>query len=160
MIWYKKVLGEYSRKALVSTGLLVMVLFMMSAYQLINGNQFEWKNIAPVNEPDIFARAVYSALTFVTIGALLYFLRFYQLLSFIFGQNRRGYRDTKKLIWTLLLLLMFFVLVPAGVDVLNAVISFLYNIALFLYFVSPVALLSILVIIATLVYRKNLPKNS
>jgi len=154
MIWYRKALGEYSKKTLISTGVLLAILLAMSVIQLMNGTQLEWKSISPVDKPDIFARVLYSALTFVTIGAFLYFIRFYQLLSLIYGRNRRGYREMKKFIWAILLLFMFFVLVPAGVDALNAVVSFLYNIVLFLVYVSPVVFLGTVVIVVAIVYRR------
>ena len=147
MIWYKRVLEDYSRGTVVSIGLTMFCLFIMAAIQLVNGRVFEWTNITPIDTPDIWVRLLYSALTYVSIGALLYYIRFYQFLSMLYGRNRRGYRDAKGIIWSALILLMFFVIVPTGVDVLNTVISFFYNILLFLVYVSPVILLAFLAIV-------------
>lgn len=153
--WHSKIIADYSRKSVVSLILTLTILFVMAVVQLMHGEAFEWKNIAPLDTPDIWVRFLYSALTFVTIGALLYYVRFYQLLSMLFGSNRRGYRDTKKLIWTGLILLMFFVVIPAGVDAMNAIISFLYNILILLVYISPFGFV-LVVGVATAIVVKDL----
>lgn len=159
--WYKKILKDYSRETIISLGVALTVLLVMAIIQMVHGEAFKWKNITPLDTPDIWVRFLYSALTFATIGALLYYVRFYQLLSILFGSNRRGYRDTKKLIWTGLILLMFFVVVPAGVNVVNAIISFLYNTLVLLVYVSPFGFVFVAgVVAAIVVYRHQKARKS
>jgi hypothetical protein len=128
----------------------------MAVIQLMKGNLFIWHNIVPIDRPDIFFRIIYSALTFVTLGALLYYIGFYQFLSLIFGRNRSGYKSMKKLIWLGLMWVMYVAIVPAGVNILNSVISFGYNILVLLVYVSPIAFLILFIIAFAAVYPKIL----
>lgn len=136
--WYLSVLRAYSQKTIVSTGIILIALLIGATIQLSNGTVFEWKNIEPIEQPDLMSRLVYSALVFVSLGAILYWLHFYKLLSMIFGSDRRGYREAKRLVWTGLILVMYFYIVPTVVNLLNSSISFAYNIALLILYLSPV----------------------
>lgn len=138
----------------MAASLAVMVLLSVSIFQLASGEVFEWKDIAPIEAPDLWARIIYSALTYVSLGALLYHAKFYMLLSALFGRDRRGYREAKSRVWGLLMLVMFFFVVPFGVDIANNVVSFAYNIAVFLLYVSPAVTLLFLIVIVIAVLRR------
>lgn len=152
--WYKRVLSEYSRSTVVSVSATLAVLMVLSVTQFLNGRVFEWESIAPIDQPDIFVRFLYSALTFVSIGAGLYKLRFYQILSWVFGSDRRGYKEMKGIIWAGLILLMYFIVVPAVVEVMNAVVSFLYNFVLLSLYISPVLFATFCMVTALVIYRR------
>jgi 4-amino-4-deoxy-L-arabinose transferase-like glycosyltransferase len=118
---------------------------------------FEWKNIAPIEAPDLWARIIYSALTYVSLGALLYYVKFYVLLSALFGRDRRGYREAKSRLWGMLMLVMFFFVVPFGVTIANSIVSFAYNMIVFSIYISPVVtLLFLAVIILVVLHRLRL----
>jgi hypothetical protein len=134
----------------------LFILLAMTIFQLLNGSPFVWRNIEPMDQPGLFARLLYSALTFVTIGALLYFIRFYQLLSSLFGHDRQGYRSAKKLIWLGLMYLMFTVLVPTGVNILNTILSFVYNIFVLMLYLSPIASSILVVIIIISIHKQSI----
>jgi len=152
--WHKRVLSEYSRSTVASVSATLGVLMVLSVAQLLNGGVFEWEKIAPIDQPDILVRFLYSALTFVSIGAILYNLRFYQFLSLLFGSDRRGYREAKGIIWAGLILIMYFVIVPFVVEVMNTTVSFLYNIALLFLYVSPVVFVTFFAVTALAIYRR------
>lgn len=75
----------------------------------------------------------------------------------------RLYKDTKKFIWGALILFMYFWVVPKVVGLLNAVISFFYNLfGLILYLLPPlgISLIAYAVIhIAFVLLRKQKLKN-
>lgn len=107
-------------------------------WQINSSNTYEWKKIEPISAPDIFQRTFYSALTFITLGAFLYFIRFYQALHFIIVEiigSWSLYNGVKSLIW-LLLMLTVYSFFPIIVDVINNIISFFYNIYSFIVFIN------------------------
>lgn len=108
------------------------------------GKTFAWTDISPIDPPSIFVRIFYSALTFVTLGAFLYKIKFYQGLYRVLG-DWRSFKEAKAIIWVLLMGTMFFVIVPLVVDILNGILSIGYNlIALVLYAFPPVGVSVIL----------------
>lgn len=158
--WYQKVLTDYFKQTLVVVVLTSLVFFILAVIQLSKGSSFVWSNIIPLEQPDFFERAIYSALTFVTLGAFLYFIRVYQLLSMLFGSNREGYKSAKAIIWFGLLIFMYKVIVPVVVNILNFIISFVYNLALLLLCVSPVIFIGLIIILITIIYCKNIKRSS
>ena len=108
------------------------------------GKTFTWTDISPIDSPSIFVRIFYSALTFVTLGRLLYLAGFYKALYRILG-DWRSFKEAKAIIWVLLMAAMFFVIVPLVVDILNGILSIGYNLlALTLYAFPPVGVSMIL----------------
>jgi hypothetical protein len=160
MKWYIKVLKEYSHETAISVCVILSVLFIMAIFQLTSGHTFVWHSIAPIERPDIFSRFIYSALTYFSLGAFLYYIRFYQLLSWIFGRDRRGYNDMKGIVWFGLIWIMYASIVPAAVNVLNSVVSFFYNVLVLMTYVSPVALVILLIVIACIIYRRGQSPHS
>jgi heme/copper-type cytochrome/quinol oxidase subunit 2 len=152
--WYSRVLYNYSRKTVVAVGITILVLLVTSVIQLVNGASFEWKNIAPIEAPDFWTRILYSALTYVSLGAALYYVGFYKFLSMMFGRDRRGYREAKSRIWGLLMLVMFIFIVPSAINILNSTLSFIYNILLLFVYVSPVTILVFSTVITFVIYHR------
>ncbi len=108
------------------------------------GKSFTWTDISPIDPPSIFVRIFYSALTFVTLGAFLYKIKFYKGLYRILG-DWQSFKEAKAIIWVLLMGAMFFVIVPLVVDILNGILSIGYNLfALTLYAFPPVGVSVIL----------------
>lgn len=155
--WFERVLSEYSRSTAVAVSATLAVLLMLSLVQFVKGSSFAWNDIAPIDQPDLLSRAFYSALTFVSIGAILYQLQFYRFLSWIFGSDRSSYKEAKRIIWIGLILMMYWYIVPVIVDFLNTAVSFAYNISLLVLYLSPVLFIGAvgLFIVAT-VYRVKL----
>lgn len=153
--WYQKILVGYFTKTIAVVGLTTLVFFVMAVVQLSKGGSFVWNNIAPLEQPEFFERAIYSALTFVTLGAFLYFIRFYQLLSMLFGSNREGYKSAKAIIWLGLLVLMYKAIIPVVVNILNFIISLLYNSFLLLLYVSPLMFIILAVLVAAILWDKH-----
>ncbi len=156
MSWYSEVLKRYSKKTIVTVSIFLAIQIMFAVLNFANGGTFVWHSITPIDQPSIFERVIYSALTFVTLGAGLYYLRFYQFLSLLFGNDRQSYRQVKSLIWLGLMWLMYAVLVPASVNVLNAIISFLYNSILFIIYVSPDLLVLSVILITFMMKRQKI----
>ncbi len=60
----------------------------------------------------------------------------------------------KGIIWAGLILLMYFIVVPAVVEVMNAVVSFLYNFVLLSLYISPVLFVTFCMVTALVIYRR------
>ena len=108
MTWYKKTLKKYGKEILTGAvfSIVCTLAFLLWIYGM--GKTFTWTDISPIDPPSIFVRIFYSALTFVTLGALLYKIKFYQGLYRILG-DWRSFKEAKAIIWVLLMGTMFFV---------------------------------------------------
>lgn len=131
MTWYIHTLTKY-RKEIISSAI-VSVLFSVTIllWHFGLGKSFVWKNIEPISAPGLLERGFYSAITYLTIGAFLYWVRFHQFLhGIVVGifDDWRLYKDIKGFIWGGLILVSYFWVIPRIVDFLNAIISFFYNV--------------------------------
>lgn len=136
MAWYKKALSSIYHKELLVGGLVFAILFVLSMVQLISGEPFVWKQIESFSTPDFWNRVFWSALTFVTLGALLYRLYLYKILSIIFGSDRSGYRQMKRIIW-LGLMYVNYQIFPVVIDIANFVSSVVFNGFIYTVYLSP-----------------------
>ncbi|MEX2437692.1 MAG: hypothetical protein WD449_00375, partial [Candidatus Babeliales bacterium] len=129
----------------VTSAVFVLVVAITTlVWSYATGSVFAWKTISPIPEPSILVRLLYSALVYVTLGRILYILGFYQVLhAFVVGGlgDWGLYNDLKKLLWIVLMGVMFFWIIPFVVNVMNTTISFFYNILnLVLYLISGVGI--------------------
>lgn len=157
--WYEKVIAKNRAEIVKSTLATLLLVFTTTMYGYITGNTFEWQSIEPISEPSIFSRLLYSALTFVTIGAFLYKIGFYKFLYSLYRGTKNGWREYKKAkagIWGLLVLLMFFIIVPFVVNVLNIVISVMFNVYTLLIYIFPSVIITMSVLIAGYFLNKKL----
>jgi len=141
MSWYKKILTE-NKKGIIQSAIISLVITLaFSIWYFISGNCFEWKTISPISQPSLLYRQFYSAFVFVTIGAFLYYIvKLWKFLYFILVKILRSwglYELIKWALWTFLILITYFYIVPIVVDILNAVISFFYNLAILLLYLFP-----------------------
>lgn len=144
MNWYQKTLKKYGKEILTGAifSIICALAFLLWIYGM--GKTFTWTEINPIEQPSLFVRLLYSALTFVTLGRLLYVIGFYKALYQILG-DWRSFKEAKAIIWVLLMGAMFFVIVPTVVDILNGILSIGYNLpALILYAFPPVGVSLIL----------------
>ena len=159
MTWYKHIFTKY-RKEIISSAI-VSVLFSVTLllWHFGLGKSFVWTKIEPISAPGLFERYFYSAFVFVTLGAFLYFIRFYQFLhGIIVGifSDWRLYKDIKGFIWGGLILVSYFWVIPRIVDFLNAIISFFYNVfGLILYSLPALGVTLIFSIPAVVYIRKK-----
>ena len=154
MTWYKKVLKENKKEIASTTAFAVVFALAILLWYFALGKSFQWETISPVEEPSLFNRVLYSALVFITLGAFLYWVKFYQLLYHIIS-DRQLYRGIKGLIWGFLILVMYFWVVPAVVEILNAIISFFYNILnLILYLFPPLGVSLIVSSVGYIIFKK------
>ena len=140
MSWYRKEITKFVVDNYKSFLFVVIFPFILLLWNRFTGKTFVWKEISPLSTPE-WQRYLYSAFTYVSLGWILYQLRFYQLLYFIFVKvlgNYRSFKEVKGVIWVGLMLLMYYKIVPWFVTVLNHIISFGYNFVGFLLFLSPV----------------------
>ncbi len=158
MKWYKKIFIKYQKEAVSSAIFFIIFSLMLLFWYFFLGKSFLWRNIEPISAPNFFERAFYSALVFISVGALLYFIRFYQFLHFLIINltgNWRWYKGIKSILWGCLILVMYFWIIPRIVDLLNYVISFFYNIfGLILYAIPPLGI-SLVIFIPLLVFIKK-----
>lgn len=160
-LWYKKAIVNYARanEIKVASGALV-VLFssFVSAQIFIFNHAFRWVKITPISDIP-WDRALFSALTYVSLGAILYYLLFYKLLSFIFYRvlgDYKAYLQAKRVVWLALMLINYYYVTPFVISVLNKILSFCYNIITLILFVSPSLGGAALCLIGYLLVRKFL----
>ena len=154
MTWYERTLRKY-KKELISGAIFSVVLSLaLLLWVYLSGYSFEWREISPIDPPSLFSRIVYSALTYVTLGAILYNLLFYKFLYHIAG-DYRSFVELKRIVWVGLMALMFFVIVPKTVDMLNAIISFGFNIFNLLLYLFPPFGVSLILFLIYLYFRKG-----
>jgi hypothetical protein len=136
MKWHKREVKKFVNETFNTTVFSLIFLFSLSIWHFFLGQDYQWQSITPVPEPSIFSRLLYSALTFVTLGALLYKLKFYQVLYHISG-DWRSFQEAKKIVWVVLVGLMFFIIVPTTVNIMNHILSFGYNILNLIFYLCP-----------------------
>lgn len=159
--WYASTIVSYAKEheaKVVSGALALLLCSFVSAQVFIFNQSFAWVDIAPLS-PLPWIRILFSAITFVTIGAALFALRFYQLLSFIFHtilRDHEGYIAAKAVIWFALNYFIYFYVQPIVLKFLNEIISFVYNIFTLFLYVSPALGGTIICLVAYLLVRKFL----
>lgn len=155
MTWYKHTLKKYGKEILSGAIFTVVCTLAFLLWIFVVGKTFTWTDISPIEQPSIFIRIFYSALTFITLGAFLYKVGFYKALYQIMG-DWRSFKEAKSIIWVLLMGTMFFVIVPLVVDLLNSIISIGYNVfALILYAFPPVGI-SLIIFALYFYFKKQL----
>ncbi len=155
MSWYKHTLKKYGKEILSGAIFTVVCTLAFLLWIFVMGKTFTWTDISPIEQPSIFIRIFYSALTFITLGAFLYKVGFYKALYQILG-DWRSFKEAKSIIWVLLMGTMFFVIVPLVVDLLNSIISIGYNVfALILYAFPPVGI-SLIIFALYFYFKKQL----
>jgi len=109
----------------------------------------------------IWSWPLYSALTFIGPGALIYKTKLhkntYRLLKNIFGSKKawRLYKDFKKIFWGLLVLFTFGIAIPLFIKFLNLIITVGMNIwGIFLYTIPMLSITIILLVSITLINQK------
>lgn len=158
MIWHKKYLINYKKEIIISATFTVVFSVFLSLWYYALGKSFAWREIDPIPKPQEFVRFIYSALVFVTIGAFLYWIKFYKFLhSVIVGglKDWKLYKDIKAIIWTSLILIMYFFVVPKVIDFLNSTISIIYNLSVFILYLLPPLISSFVIVIGLLLLSKK-----
>lgn len=143
MSWYRKVLWQDFRKEITTVASILVILVSLSLVRMFFGESFVWQEITPFSTPDFWHRAFWSALTFVTLGYGLYKIYFYRILSWLFGSDRSGYRQMKKIIW-LGLMYINYQIFPIVVDTLNQIISIVFNFSMMAVYAAPMLLLGLI----------------
>ena len=159
MTWYIHTLTKYRKEILSSAVVSVLFSITLLLWHFGLGKSFVWTNIEPISAPGLLERGFYSVITYLTIGAFLYWVRFYQFLHGIvvgiFG-DWRLYKDIKGFIWGGLILVSYFWVIPRIVDFLNAIISFFYNVfGLILYSLPSLSIALVLSIPILVFIRKS-----
>ena len=157
MSWHKDILQSSLRKELIAAGSILIILLILSAVQFFRGEPFSWQNITIFSTPDFWQRAFWSALTFATLGWVLYKIYFYKILSWIFGNDRTEYQQVKKIVW-LGLMYVNYQIFPTIIDILNGTVSILFNIILLSAYLAPALLTSLILGLAlgVLIERKQI----
>lgn len=145
MSWQQKALKNNIKEIFSSVPLYILTMVVLGLWSYFSGNSFSWIWVEPIEVPSIPVRLFYSALTFFTIGAFLYKIGFYKFLWSI-SSSWKDFKKSKKEIWGILMLLMFFVIVPKVVELLNAIASVFYNLFYFLLYVFPSFVISIMLV--------------
>lgn len=140
MNWKRKIFKEHIKETIFATVFsLTFALVLMVANFFFDWN-FDWEEIDPIEMPPLWIRGVASFFTWFTLWNWLFNLYFYKVLYWIcklFGIRYSEYKKLKQKIWVWLMLLVTFVLIPLIVDILNSLISILFNIFQFLISTIP-----------------------
>lgn len=158
MKFHKKYLTEYKKEIIISTTFVLVFTLFLSLWHYVLGKSFVWKEINPIPKPQEFVRFIYSALVFVTFGAFLYWIKFYRFLHSVIVRGLgdwKLYKDIKSIIWTSLILVMYFFVVPKVIDFLNNTISIIYNLFIFIFYLLPPLLSSIIIVVVAVLLIKK-----
>ncbi len=157
MSWYKNTIKRYCKEnvgEIIASTLFSLIILLWCFFK---GAGFETEKISSISQPSIFHRLLYSALVYVTLGAFLFWTKFYKLLYWLFVKllgKKKLHKEVKRRIWIILIVLMYFVIVPWVVDILNGVISFFYNILNFvLYLYAPLGI-SLIALVGFFIFKK------
>lgn len=155
--WYKKVLTENRKEVIRAALISLVVTTAFSLWYFIIGEGFKWTEYRFISEPTLSFRFL-SALVFASLGEILYDLGFYYVLHFVFVvilRDRAVYNQIKRVIWLSLMAIVGFIIVPWIIDLLNAIISFFYNIFnLILYLFPPLGVSLIVFSIGYIIFKK------
>jgi hypothetical protein len=157
MPWYKKVLIKRKNEIISSAIFAIIFALALLLWSFGLGKSFVWKKVEPISVPNLFDRAFYSALVYVTVGAVLYRLKLWLYLYILAVRklrDRKLYRETKKFIWLLLIFGMYGIFSKI-VDLLNSIISFAYNILGFILYVLPPLGISLIIVIPLFIFTKK-----
>lgn len=155
MAWQMETIKKYTKDVFSSAALYLVISIILALQFFIAGKEFQWIAIEPLEAPSIFIRIFYSALTFVTIGALLYKIRFYQFLYYVLG-NWKSFKEAKALIWIFLLYFMYSWVVPKFFSFANWVLSFFFNIFRLILYIAPSIGISIAIFLVGLFIYKQI----
>jgi len=147
MTWYKKAIRKYIIEDTWKMLSVVIIWIITSLWLFFTSDQYTWTNVEPIQIVSA-SRLIVWALTFITLGAFLYAIRFYQFLHLILVQTlwiRKFYNTIKTIIWLLLLFIMFFWVLPFVVFILNQIYSFFHNTVFFILYMYPVIFSSIII---------------
>lgn len=140
MSWKKRIFKEHIKETIFATVFsCTFALTIMIANFFFDWN-FDWKEIDPIEMPPLWIRGVASFFTWFTLWNWLFNLYFYKALYSIckfLWISYSKYEKLKKQIWVWLMLLVTFVLIPLIIDILNSIISILFNIFQFLISTIP-----------------------
>jgi hypothetical protein len=152
MNWYQKALQKNKKDITYSAAFSFVVSLGYLIWSHFQGSVFIWQSISPIEQPSILVRAFYSALAFAIPGYLLYIAGFYKFLHNAIVRGLRDwqlYRGIKAIIWLGLIFLMYEVF-GVIVTIVNAVLSFFYNIFNLILYISPgIGIFLILTIVGT-----------
>lgn len=152
--WYSRVLREYiqTNAGQLTITALVLLIAAIAGQLLYFGHGFEWTTVTPFS-PLPWMRNVFSAITFLTLGWLLYHALFYKSLYFVMVRVMRlSYRDyvaVKEGVWACLMYASYKLQIIV-VHWLNEVASFAYNGVLFIVSLWPsfgIALLAVALLV-------------
>lgn len=143
--WQNKKVLTNIRESFLSGSFYLITLILLLIWDVYQGKSFQWIWLEVIDPPSVFDRLFYSAVTFLTLGAFLYAIKFYKILWIIIG-NWREYKKVKSIIWGMLMFFMYFYGVPKIVDFLNFIISIIYNIFAFVIYVSPFFATSLIIL--------------
>lgn len=156
MKWYKKILVEQKDEAIKSAVISIIVTFAFSLWYFISHERFAWKEIDPFDAPLWYP--FYSALVFIGPGAYLYyFTDFYKNLYHFFRKvfwAPNLHKDIKHILW-LLMAAVVFIIVKIVVDFLNALISFVYNVAILTLYLAPPVGIALFVFVVSFILLKR-----
>lgn len=156
--WHNKVLLSHKKEIESSAIFFAGFLLVLLLWQYLTGQHFVWQNISIISEPSVFDLLFYKAFAFVTVGAFLYYIvKLWKILKFICIDLLGSpglYYEVKRIVWAIILLITFYT-TPKLFDLLNAMLSFLYNILNLTLYLFPPLGISLIIFIILLLYKQN-----
>ncbi|NTW15329.1 MAG: hypothetical protein HGA38_03090 [Candidatus Moranbacteria bacterium] len=154
-----KILKKEAKSIALSAVAVFVFLLVFQLREYFSGEVFVWKSIKPLSAPSFWNRAFYSAFTFFTFGAFLYWIKFYKLLYAVLVDifdARRLYESVKGLLWIALMWVSYHWTIPAIFDGLNLSASIVFNLlSLSLYLLPPVGISMIVTLALWYIIVKN-----
>ena len=152
--WHRQKLADYfvDNKKSVLIGLaFTLIVFGL---RLFTGQPFEWTDFELIEKPH-WGNPIYSSLTFLTTGATLYALKFYEWLYSLFRPFKayEVYQTVKAAIWLGLTTITFFI-TSILIDFLNFIISLTLNTGALLLYFTPAIMVFLVTVLAIFIINR------
>ncbi len=126
--------------------IIFLVVWLLSTYVFHNG--FIWQKEKPLNYQNFWTRQMVNFIILLVLFIILYYTRVYEFINnfiwWVFSnkEEKNKYEKTKLIVWIIILVLLYFFVVPKTIKLTNSISSFLINIGKLFIHLIPVFLIS------------------
>lgn len=159
MKWYEKTIYEWTKEIYIKT---LYPFLVIAVAILANWHfwwSFQWQEV-DVLEP-IFSKAFYGGFAFISVWAVWYKLRLWQVLYNTIGKLfwYRFYKKVKKWLWQIFIVL-WFILLYIIFQIINWLVELWYNLFNFIIYLFPIMGIPTLLLVIFLIWREYIKNPS
>lgn len=159
MKWYEKAIYEWTKEIYIKALYPFLAIAVAILANWLFSWNFQWQEV-DVLEP-IFSKAFYSGFAFISVWAVWYKLRLWQVLYNTVGKLfwYSFYKKVKKWLWQILIVL-WFILLYIIFQIINWFIELWYNLFNFLVYLAPILGIPLIMIGVFLIGKEYIKHGS